>query len=150
MYYGLVFCGLILCTSPNDCVPTPAWLANSDPVPAPAFEVVLIAEPEVKHTAKPTVKPMRIAHSLGMYVCCDQMMCGGQHLRNYHGLTYRQAEVAIRNFDREHRRLHAEQPKPKPRPKPKVVVRQTIQQQPQAWSGGRRCGLLCRLRGGCR
>lgn len=70
---------------------------------------------EVTHTAKPTVKPMLVAHSVSMRMCpCP--MCRGQHLRNMHGCNLREAERNLgRNFTSYHRKLHATQPKPEPK-----------------------------------
>ena len=88
-------------------VPMPQWTAET---------VTVVAEqPVVKHTGKPTVRPMRVAHSVNLYVhpC---LMCRGQHLRNMHGRTYAEANKELWKWDRRHPELHRTQAQPKVQP----------------------------------
>ena len=104
-----------------DPVPAPAWLAKRDPVPAPAFEVVLaekVIEPEIKHTAKPIVRPMRIPHTRHYPPCICPEMCLAQHLANNHGMTHAEWNrerlwTSGSKMQARHKRFHRDQPKPK-------------------------------------
>jgi hypothetical protein len=117
-----VLLSLVL-SGPADRVPLPPMrkplprIAVRKPLPPPAFQVRIV-EPERVHSAKPTVRPMRIAHTYrgtGCRVSC--MMCLGQHLRNYHGSTSVQLNgMGYARWIKYHGSLHDTQPQPKRKP----------------------------------
>ena len=61
-------------------LPAPRWIAETE-----------VVEVQI-HEAKPTVKPAVLSHSYRGWGKCGCLMCLGQHLRNMHGISYKELE----------------------------------------------------------
>lgn len=100
---------------PDVSFPLPVWTADT---------VTVVAEEAIiRHSAKPTVRPMRVPHgrNSNLHRCLCESMCGGQHLVNGHGMTNDEwnREKLWRSQSRllaYHNRLHVKQPKPRVQP----------------------------------